>query len=158
MVKVGVRKPNLKSSIKARTTGKAKRALKRKLIPGYGKKGAGWVTNPKKAAYNYVYNRTTVGVGDIAKAATKKKPEKKRAASTKQAPAPEAAVQQEKPAVEKRKTGIGFLLVGILFAVSAVYGFAQFEASLTWVLTELIIIAVAAVSLVTWWNVRSPSE
>lgn len=63
----GVRKPNLKSSFKARTTGRAKRAVKRALIPGYGRKGAGWVKNPKKAAYNYVYHRTTVGVGDIAR-------------------------------------------------------------------------------------------
>lgn len=66
-MKFGVRKPNLKSSFKARTTGRAKRAVKRALIPGYGRKGAGWVKNPKKAAYNYVYHRTTVGVGDIAR-------------------------------------------------------------------------------------------
>lgn len=69
MVKVGVRKPNLKSSIKARTTGRAKRAVKRAIIPGYGKKGMGWVRNPKRAAYNAVYHRTTVGVSDIARVA-----------------------------------------------------------------------------------------
>lgn len=64
-MKFGIRKPNLKSSLKARTTGRAKRAVKRAVIPGYGKKGMGWVTNPKKAAYNKIYNKTTVGVGDI---------------------------------------------------------------------------------------------
>ena len=68
MVKVGFRKPNLKSSLKARTTGRAKRAVKRAVIPGYGKKGAGWIKNPKKAAYNYVHHRTTIGAGDVAKA------------------------------------------------------------------------------------------
>ena len=26
-------------------------------------RGYGWLTNPKKAAYNRVYNRTTVGLG-----------------------------------------------------------------------------------------------
>lgn len=67
MVKVGIRKPNLKSSIRARTTGRAKRAVKRAVIPGYGKKGMGWVKNPKKAAYNAIYHRTTVGVGDVAR-------------------------------------------------------------------------------------------
>lgn len=67
MVKIGMRKPNLKSSLKARTTGRAKRAMKRALIPGYGKKGMGWVKNPRKAAYNAVYRRTTVGVGDVAR-------------------------------------------------------------------------------------------
>ena len=71
MVKVGLRKPNLKSSLKARTTGRAKRAVKRAIIPGYGKKGMGWIKNPKKAAYNAVYSRTTVGVGDVARAVAK---------------------------------------------------------------------------------------
>lgn len=73
MVKIGVRKPNLKSSLKARTTGRAKRAVKKALIPGYGKKGMGWVKNPKKAAYNAVYRRTTVGVGDVARAIAPKR-------------------------------------------------------------------------------------
>lgn len=40
-MKIGMRKPSLKKSIKARTTGKAKRALKKAVIPGYGKKGTG---------------------------------------------------------------------------------------------------------------------
>ena len=71
MVKIGLRKPNLKSSLKARTTGRAKRAVKRAIIPGYGKKGMGWIKNPKKAAYNAVYSRTTVGVGDVARAVAK---------------------------------------------------------------------------------------
>lgn len=31
----------------------------------YGKKGMGVVNDPKKAAYNAVYNRTTTGVSDI---------------------------------------------------------------------------------------------
>lgn len=75
MVKVGFRKPNIKSSIKARTVGKAKRKVKKALIPGYGKKGAGWVKDPKKAAYNAVYSRTTVGVSDVVKPA-KSKPRK----------------------------------------------------------------------------------
>ena len=56
MVKVGLRKPNLKTSLKARTTGRAKRAVRRAIIPGYGKKGMGWIKNPKKAAYNAVYS------------------------------------------------------------------------------------------------------
>lgn len=64
-MKFGIRKPNLKSSLKARTTGRAKRAVKRAVIPGYGKKGMGWVTNPKRAAYNKIYHKTTVGAGDI---------------------------------------------------------------------------------------------
>ena len=38
-MKFGMRKPSLKRSFKARTTGRAKRAVKRALIPGYGRKG-----------------------------------------------------------------------------------------------------------------------
>lgn len=62
-----MRKPSLKKSIKARTTGKAKRAVKKAVIPGYGKKGAGWLKDPKKAAYNKVYKKTTFSIFDIFK-------------------------------------------------------------------------------------------
>lgn len=64
-MKFAVRTPSLSKSIKARTTGKAKRAIKRAIIPGYGKKGMGWVKNPKKAAYNSIYNKTTVSTKDL---------------------------------------------------------------------------------------------
>lgn len=60
-MKFGLRKPNVKKRIKARTTGRAKRAVKGKINPFYGKKGMGWVRNPKRAAYNKVYNKTTRG-------------------------------------------------------------------------------------------------
>ncbi|MFL0425143.1 hypothetical protein ACH0AC_05140 [Micrococcus luteus] len=66
-MKIGLRKPSLKKSIKARTTGRAKRAIKRKVIPGYGRKGMGWLRDPKRAACNAVYRRTTVGLGDVLK-------------------------------------------------------------------------------------------
>lgn len=62
-----MRKPSLKKSFKARTTGKAKRAVKKALIPGYGKKGSGWIKNPKKAVYNKVYRKTTFGLKDLFK-------------------------------------------------------------------------------------------
>lgn len=61
-----IRKPSLKKSI-ARTTGRAKRAVKKAVIPGYGKKGTGWIKNPKKAAYNKVYNKTSISIFDIFK-------------------------------------------------------------------------------------------
>lgn len=65
-MKFGIRKPSLKRSIKARTTGRAKRALKKSINPMYGKKGLG-LLNPKKAVYNKVYNKTSFGLGDILK-------------------------------------------------------------------------------------------
>lgn len=66
-MKFGLRTPSLKRSLKARTTGRAKRAVKKALIPGYGKKGMGWIKNPKKAAYNKVYNKTSVSIWDLFK-------------------------------------------------------------------------------------------
>lgn len=59
MMKFGVRKPSPMKSLKARTTAKYKRQVKKALIPGYGQKGTGWIKNPKKAAYNKVYNKTS---------------------------------------------------------------------------------------------------
>ena len=66
-MKFGMRTPSLKCSFKARTTGRAKRSVKKALIPGYGKKGMGWIKNPKKAAYNKVYNKTSFSIWDLFK-------------------------------------------------------------------------------------------
>ena len=38
-MKIGIRKPSLKKSLKARTTGKVKRAIKKEIVPFYGKAG-----------------------------------------------------------------------------------------------------------------------
>ena len=66
-MKVRFRKPSFKKSLKARTTAKWKRQAKKAVIPGYGKKGMGWLKNPNKAAYNKVYHKTTFGLSDIMK-------------------------------------------------------------------------------------------
>lgn len=66
-MKFGIRKISPKKSLKARTTGRAKRAVKKALIPGYGKKGMGWIKNPKKAAYNKLYKKTTFSLFDLFK-------------------------------------------------------------------------------------------
>lgn len=59
-MKVGVRVPNISKRIKARTTGKLKRKMKKAMNPFYGKKGMGLITNPKKSVYNKVYRKTTI--------------------------------------------------------------------------------------------------
>lgn len=61
-MKIGYRKPSVKKSLSARTTGRAKRSVKRATNPLYGKKGMGVINNPKKAVYNKVYNKTTTSV------------------------------------------------------------------------------------------------
>ena len=58
-MKYGFRKPSLRKSLAARTS------LKRVVRHSLGVKaprGAGWLTNPKKAAYNRVYSRSTVSI------------------------------------------------------------------------------------------------
>lgn len=58
MVRFGFRVPSLRKRIAARTS------LKRAVRNSLGLKaprGWGWVTNPRKALYNRVYNRTTRG-------------------------------------------------------------------------------------------------
>lgn len=73
-MKMGLRTPSLKKSFKARTTGRAKRAIKRAVIPAYGKKGTGFIKNPKKAMYNKVYQKTTVdGLASLKKVSSDKK-------------------------------------------------------------------------------------
>ena len=64
-MKIGMRKPSIKKSFKARTTSKYKRAAKRAINPTYGKKGIGLINDPKKSVYNKVYNKTTVGLNDV---------------------------------------------------------------------------------------------
>ncbi|MRM77603.1 hypothetical protein GJI91_01380 [Lactococcus lactis subsp. cremoris] len=66
-MKFGMRKPSITKSLKARTTTKYKRKVKKALIPGYGKKGMGWVKDPKKAAYNKVYKKTSFSLWDLFK-------------------------------------------------------------------------------------------
>lgn len=59
-MKIGLRTPSLEKSFKAKTTGHAKRAMKRAVIPAYGKKGTGFIKNPKKAMYNKIYQKVSV--------------------------------------------------------------------------------------------------
>ena len=59
-MKVGLRKPSIKKSLKARTTGALKRKAKSAVNPLYGKKGVGLVTDPKRSVENRIYKKTTV--------------------------------------------------------------------------------------------------
>ena len=66
-MKFGMRTPNIKKMVKARTTGKLKRKVKGAVNPLYGKKGMGLVNNPRKAIYNKAYNKTTFSLLDLLK-------------------------------------------------------------------------------------------
>jgi len=61
-MKFGIRTPSIKRSIAARTS------VKRMVRHNLGLKaprGWGWLTNPKKAAYNRIYTRSTVSFWSI---------------------------------------------------------------------------------------------
>lgn len=66
-MKMGMRKPSIKKSISARTTGKAKRAIKKSINPMYGKKGVGFAKSPTKSVKNKVYKKTTFSFWDLFK-------------------------------------------------------------------------------------------
>lgn len=66
-MKLGIRKPSMKKMFKSKTTGKAKRAIKKSVSPVYGKKGAGLVKDPSRSVKNKVYKKTTKGVKDLLK-------------------------------------------------------------------------------------------
>lgn len=59
-----MRKPSIKKMVSARTSPKrfVRHNLGLKAPRGYG-----WITNPKKAAYNRVYNKATFSIFDVIK-------------------------------------------------------------------------------------------
>jgi hypothetical protein len=59
-MKFGFRRPSLRKRLAARTS------LKRYVRHSLGLKaprGWGWITNPRRAAYNRIYSRTSFGLG-----------------------------------------------------------------------------------------------
>lgn len=66
-MKLGIRKPSLKRSFKARTTGRLKRSVKKAVNPLYGKKGVGYVKDPAQAVKNKAYHKSSVSVWGLLK-------------------------------------------------------------------------------------------
>ncbi|GAA0863522.1 hypothetical protein [Paraclostridium tenue] len=64
-MKYGIRKPSLKKIVIGRTTNSTNRTIKKSVIPGYSCRGIGWIKNPKHAAYNYTYNKSTFSIWDL---------------------------------------------------------------------------------------------
>ncbi len=63
-MKFGLRKPSLRKRISARTS------IKRQIIHRGGFKmprASGWARNPRKYAYNKVYNKTSFDIFDMIK-------------------------------------------------------------------------------------------
>jgi hypothetical protein len=61
-MKFGMRKPSWRKSLAARTS--FKRAI-RNSLGLRAPRGYGWLTNPRKAAYNRAYYRTTFSLSSL---------------------------------------------------------------------------------------------
>ena len=110
-MKIGMRKPSLTKSLKARTTSKWKRQAKKAIIPGYGKKGMGWIKNPKKAMYNKVYHKTTFGLSDLFKSSKKSK---KKVDNNKQQSILASNGKKQHTSKDYKKTSLVFLIISII--------------------------------------------
>lgn len=64
-MKIGIRTPSVKKTLKARTTGTLKRKMKSSIDPIYGEEGMGYAKNPKKAVKNKVYKKATKSIWDM---------------------------------------------------------------------------------------------
>lgn len=112
-MKIGMRTPSLKKSLKARTTSKWKRQAKKAIIPGYGKKGVGWIKNPKKAMYNKVYHKTTFGLSDLFKPSKNRR--KKKVANNKQQSILASNSKKKHTPKEHKEAGLVFMVLGAIF-------------------------------------------
>ena len=134
-MKFGMRKPNLKKSFKARTTGKAKRMLKKAINPLYGKKGMGIIKNPKKAIYNKIYNKTTFGINDIIKV-TNNKAKKKEKTHVENLYKEHEKIDMSKNSAEDnqtkkmKKSDIIRYVIGIIFILGGIGGISSGDAFL----------------------------
>lgn len=61
-MKFGLRKPSLKRMVSARISPSR---FVRHSMGLKAPKGWGWLTNPRRAAYNRIYSRTTFSIGDV---------------------------------------------------------------------------------------------
>ena len=61
-MRFGFRRPSIMKRIAARTSWKR---LVRHSLGLKAPRGWGWLTNPRRAAYNGIYNRTTAGCGAV---------------------------------------------------------------------------------------------
>lgn len=63
-MKIGMRKPSLKRMLAARTS---PARFVRHNLGLKAPRGWGWLTNPRRAAYNRIYTRTTFSIWDLLK-------------------------------------------------------------------------------------------
>ncbi len=161
IMKVGFRTPNIKKSVKARTTGKMKRAVKKSVNPLYGKEGMGYINNPKKAVYNKVYNKTTIdarpeSLVNIGKC-------KDKSENTKQISELAKSYETRQftnliPDKESSTKGIAYLIFSIIslffgigFIVYHIDNMRKYEMAKTAVFPYILIISFLVISVLLFW-------
>ena len=149
-MKFGFRKFSLNKSIKARTTGRMTRILKKAVNPFYGKKGVGFIKNPKRAINNFLYKRTTIGVSDIARAASKKTSTK----HSKKSQNVELNIHVQDAEYQQANTAnpgcgsLAFTALMVIFAISSLMNIPKYLAAFDWfgVIFSLVILSVCLFS------------
>lgn len=58
-MKIGMRTPSAEKMVRARTTGRVKRMVKKSYNPIYGRKGVGYLKDPERAVKNKIYHKMT---------------------------------------------------------------------------------------------------
>ena len=139
-MRIGPRKPSVKKSLSARTTGKVNRKLNKAVNPLHGKKGMGMVNDPKKAVYNKVYNKTTIGYQDVYKKANK------------QSSAPDAPGSQTSNSNSNSNGGYGCIVFAILMLIT---GIIVVSFSL-WGIAIILIAIVLLVFSILWKSIDVP--
>lgn len=76
-MKIGIRTPSIDKKVKARTTGRVKRAAKGTINPFYGRAGMGYIKDPERAIKNKIYHKVTVDPLDLVKDAVSDPGERK---------------------------------------------------------------------------------
>ena len=114
-MKIGIRKPSVKKSVKARTTGKINRKLKRSVNPFYGKKGIGYITDPEQAIKNKIYHKVTIDPLEGLKKRTQETHKKE-----------QDQPDESYPVIEHSSKGLKFLMV-LFYFLGIAFG-AAFEA------------------------------
>lgn len=127
-MKIGMRTPSPTRSVKAKTTGRLKRAAKKSVNPVYGHKGMGYLKNPERAVKNHIYHKVTVDPLE----------------SMKSAEMPDFDVPQQ----PYKKGSCLLCISGISFFISVIYtGFMLF----CYNELHLRSVAIAAVSFILLW-------
>jgi DNA-directed RNA polymerase subunit RPC12/RpoP len=111
-MKFGVRKPSIRGRISSRTSLKR---IARHSLGWKAPRGAGWITNPKKALYNRVYNRASISVDRLLSSGSRRRSEPSDGheglASASLTPSPSPAASPDEDILQYRCAACGAIVL-----------------------------------------------